>query len=211
MTVIALINQKGGCGKSTTSVHLAEYLRRANKDAILIDADAQQSSSKWVSKMVEPIAYQIMQDPDTILDVIPTLKNEYLIVDGPASLSDTTRNILWRTDLAIIPCQPTGLDLSSAMDSVKLVLQAQSVRNGMPKAALFLNRATPRTSLKNEAIATLESIKVLPLLQTVIHQKQAIADSSGQRTTVWGINTKAAQDSAAEYEALFAEVLNYVG
>ena len=112
MTVIALVNQKGGCGKSTTSVHLAEYLRRSHKDILLIDADAQQSSSKWVSKISEPIAYQIMQDPNAILDEIPALKNKFLILDGPASLSETTRAILLRADLAVIPCQPTGLDLS---------------------------------------------------------------------------------------------------
>lgn len=210
MTIISLVNQKGGCGKSTTSIHLAEYLRRQGKDVTLIDADGQQSSSGWASKMAEPIAHQIMSDSDTILDKTPTLKNDYLILDGPANLSEVTRAILLRTDLAIIPCQPTGLDLSSAMDSVKLILQAQSVRGGLPKAVFFLNRAVPRTTLKDEAIATLKSISVVPLLQTVIHQKQAIADSSGQRTTVWGINSKAAQDSAAEYEALFEEVLSYV-
>lgn len=210
MPIIALVNQKGGCGKSTTSVHLAEYLRRQSKDVLLIDADAQQSSSKWSSRISSPIAYQLAQDPDTILDVIPTLKNDYIILDGPASLSENTRAILLRTDLAIIPCQPTGLDLSSAMDSVKLIMQAQSVRGGLPKAVFFLNRAVPRTTLKDEAIATLKSISVIPLLQTVIHQKQAIADSSGQNTTVWGLGSKAAQDSAAEYEALFEEVLSHV-
>lgn len=210
MTVISLVNQKGGCGKSTTSVHLAEYLRRANKNVVLVDADGQQSSSKWASTIATPITYTIMSDSDSILDKIPTLKNDCLILDGPANLSEVTRAILLRTDLAIIPCQPTRLDLNSAMDSVKLILQAQSVRGGLPKAAFFLNRAVPRTMLKEEAIATLKSISVIPLLQTVIHQKQAIADSSGQRTTVWGLNSKAAQDSAAEYEALFAEVLSYV-
>ncbi|MFN8994849.1 MAG: ParA family protein, partial [Pseudomonadota bacterium] len=55
MTVISLVNQKGGCGKSTTSVHLAEYLRRANKNVVLVDADGQQSSSKWASTIATPI------------------------------------------------------------------------------------------------------------------------------------------------------------
>lgn len=69
----------------------------------MIDADAQQSSSKWLSKMENPIAYQLAQDPDKILDVVPILKNDYIILDGPASLSENTRAILLRTDLAIIP------------------------------------------------------------------------------------------------------------
>ena len=44
------------------------------------------------------------------------------------------------------------------------------------------------------------------LLDTVIHQKQAIADTSGQSATVWDIPGRSASKSASEYEALFKEL-----
>ncbi|MGL5058771.1 MAG: ParA family protein, partial [Microcoleus sp.] len=50
MAVIAIANQKGGCGKSTTAVHLAHWLQ-THGSTILIDADAQQSSSHWLGAM----------------------------------------------------------------------------------------------------------------------------------------------------------------
>lgn len=211
MAVIALINQKGGCGKSTTAIHLAYWLSKQKKSVLVVDADAQQSSSAWLKGMEKQIPYLVIQSPDDLLEQIPELAKQYefLVVDGAASLSETTRAILFRADLAIIPCQPTGVDLRSASDSTRLVKQAQSVRGGAPKAALFISRAVKGTKLKDEAIALLGKSDI-HLLKSVIHQKQAIADSSGQSATVWDLGTRPATESGNEYKDLFKEILEMV-
>ena len=208
--VISLVNQKGGVSKSTTSVHLAYWLLKKRRRVLLVDADAQRSSSLWVEGMEGmEIPCQVLQTPDDLLEQIPQIVDDYdyLIVDGPASLSEATRAILFRTDLALIPVQPTGVDLRSASDAMRLVKQAQSVRDGVPMAALFLSRAVKGTRLKDEAISLLEKNPGAVLLKTVVHQKQAIADTSGQSATVWDLPGKPAAQSAKEYERLFAEVL----
>lgn len=210
MTIIALINQKGGCGKSTTALHFAYWLAtKKKKKVLLVDADAQQSSSEWLSGMELAIPYKVVQTPDDLLEQIPELAFQcnFLVVDGPASLAEATRAILFRADLAIIPVQPTGVDLRSASDAVRLIKQAQSVRGGLPVAAVFLSRAVKGTKLKEEAIALLEKISEVTLLKTVIHQKQAIADTSGQSATVWDLPSRPAVESAREYERLFKEIL----
>lgn len=210
MTVIALINQKGGCGKSTTAVHFTYWLAtKKKKDVLLVDADAQQSSSQWFESMESPIPYKVLQTPDDLLERIPELaeQSDPLIVDGPASLAEATRAILLRADLAVVPVQPTGVDLRSASDAVRLIKQAQSVRGGLPAAAVFLSRAVKGTKLKDEAIALLSKTPEVTLLKTVIHQKQAIADTSGQSATVWDLPSRPAKESAREYEQLFKEIL----
>jgi chromosome partitioning protein len=210
MTIIALINQKGGCGKSTTAVHFTYWLAtKKKKKVLLVDADAQQSSSLWLSGMELQIPYKVVQTPDDLLEQIPELAGscDQLIVDGPASLAEATRAILFRADLAIVPVQPTGVDLRSASDAVRLVKQAQSVRGGPPAAAVFLSRAVKGTKLKDEAIALLSKTPGVTLLKTVIHQKQAIADTSGQSATVWDLPSRPATESAREYERLFKEIL----
>ncbi len=45
-TTICLINQKGGCGKSSTCFHLAGAMARAGLDVLLVDADPQGSLSQ---------------------------------------------------------------------------------------------------------------------------------------------------------------------
>jgi chromosome partitioning protein len=211
MSVITFVNQKGGCGKSTSAVHFAYFLKRSGKSVLLVDADAQRSSSFWLESMDDPIRSAVVQSPDELLEQIPELNAEcdYLVVDGPAGLAEPTRAILFRADLAVIPCKPTGLDSHSAFEAVRLIRQAQSVRQGPPKAALFLSQAVKGTKLKDEAISLLSKTKeVAPLLKTTIHQKQAIADAFGQSATVWDLPGRPAAESRREYERLFKEIMS---
>ena len=211
MTIIGLINQKGGVSKSTTSIHLAYWLAvKKKKKVLLIDADSQKSSSQWIDGMDQQIPVSILQSPDEILEQLPDLSSnyDYVIVDGPASLSEATRAILFRCDVAVIPTQPTGVDLRSASDAMRLVKQAQSVRGGLPKALIFLSRAFNGTKLKEEAISLLSQIPDSQFLKAVIHQKQAIADTSGQSATVWDLSGTAAAESGQEYNSLFKEILS---
>jgi len=208
MGLIALVNQKGGCMKSTTSVHLVRWLESQGRNVALVDADAQRSSSIWLESMESPTTVHVLQSPDDLLEQLPEIasQHDHTIVDGPAGLSEATRAILFRADLAVVPCQPTGVDLRSAADAIKLVRQAQSVRNGPPVAAVFLARAVKGTRLKDEALELLEQTQV-PILRTVVHQKQVVADTFGQQATVWDLPGRAASDSASEFEQLFKEVM----
>lgn len=208
MTVIAFVNQKGGCAKSTTCVHFAYWLQKQGKQVLVVDADAQRSSSIWVSSLDNPIPYEVIQSPDELLERIPSLASEhqFVVVDGAAGLAESTRAILLRCDLAIVPCQPTGVDLRSAADAVRLIRQAQSVRSGPPAAAVFVSRAVKGTKLLDEAIALLTKTDV-PILKSVIYQKQAVADTFGQRAVIWELPGRTATESGREFEKLFTEIM----
>lgn len=208
--IIALVNQKGGCAKSTTAVHFAHWLALQGKSVLVVDADAQRSSSQWCERMEPAIASNVIQSPDDLLEQLGDLAAavDYLVVDGPAGLSESIRAILMRADLAVVPVQPSGIDVQSAADAVRLIKQAQSVRNGPPQAVMFLSRAVKGTKLKTEALQLLGKFSpTVKVLKTAIHQKQAIADSSGQGATVWDLGGQPAKDSAKEYQRLFKEIL----
>ncbi|MCY7274398.1 MAG: AAA family ATPase [Phormidesmis sp. CAN_BIN44] len=208
MSVIAFVNQKGGCAKSTTCVHFAFWLTRKKHKILVVDADAQRSSSIWLESLETQIPSRVIQSSDELLEEIPGLATQcdYLLIDGPAGLSEASRAILFRTDLALVPCQPTGVDLRSASDAVRLIRQAQSVRNGPPAAAVFLSRAVKGTKLLDEAMTLLGKTEV-PILRTVVHQKQAIADTFGQGAVVWELSGRPAAESAREFDGLFKEVM----
>ena len=76
MPVIALINQKGGCAKSTTCVHLAAWLTKKGHKVAVVDADAQRSSSTWLASLDENFITHIIPLTDDLLDRIPDLAKE---------------------------------------------------------------------------------------------------------------------------------------
>jgi chromosome partitioning protein len=209
MPTIAFINQKGGVGKSSTSLHLTCWLARKKKTSvILVDADVQRSSSRWLENMESHISSVAINDPNTILDKLPELSEQfdYVVIDGPAGLQESVRAILLRADLAVCPVQASALDLESAGDATYLIKQAQSVRNGLPAAALFLSRAVKGTRLAAESYAVLEKSGI-PTLKTIIYQRQVVADAPGQLSTVFDMPGEPAKASAQEYRALFKEII----
>lgn len=212
MAVVAFINQKGGSGKSSSAVHFAVWLHREGHSVRVVDTDAQLSAQQWLNSLSTDIPCITLDNPDDLLEQLSDLNAEqdYLVVDGPAKLSEITRAILLGTDLAVLPVQPTGLDLQSAYDAVRLIRQARKVRGKLPHSALFLSRAIKGTRLKGESLSALEQIEDMTILQTVIHQKQAIADAFGQGETVFSMSGRAAADSAREYRQLFTEILELV-
>jgi chromosome partitioning protein len=94
--IIALVNQKGGCGKSSTAVHLAYWLSRQGS-VMLFDADSQQSSSTWISQLESvTIPHRAILDPEELFEAIEkaSIQYEAVVVDGPGSLSEVSKSIL---------------------------------------------------------------------------------------------------------------------
>lgn len=205
--IIGLTNQKGGAGKTTVSGHLAYWLSQRGT-VMIVDADAQQSSTNWMKDLQLPC--KTMIDPDDLFDELPTLAEQYdaVVVDGPGSLSETTKAILSRCDLALVPCKPAGLDMHSTSKMVRILRQARELRGGMPHVGLFLNHAKKGTVLLKDAQRALsEKNTGFPLLKTMVYDLQVIADAPGQGTTVWGLPGATAKRAAKDFEALFTEVL----
>jgi len=207
--LIGILNRKGGCGKSTTAVHLAHWLAQKNHSVMVVDSDGQTSSSQWLTKLNLPSL--VINDPDDLFDQIALLSGQYeaVIVDSPAVLGETAKAVLLSVDLALVPVQPSNLDLLATKDIVRLVNQAQKIRKGTPKAAIFLSRASKGTVLLREAQEVLSQTQGLTLLKQVIYQRQVIADAPGQSATVFNMSGDAASQAAREYEQLFEEALSY--
>ena len=211
--LIAVLNQKGGVGKSTTAVHLARWLQLQGRAVHLADLDPQQTSSVWLAA-AEGFAIPcsaIPPDSDSVLEQLPPLLEGgrvVVVVDGPAGLSDATRAVMLLADLVLTPVQPAGADLRSAVEVLRLVAQARRIRGGLPDAAVFLNRATKGTRLLAEAREVLGELEGFRALGQAITQRQALSDCFAQGSTVFELGTGPPLEAAGEYGRLFAELLN---
>lgn len=207
MPIISFCNQKGGCGKTVGAVHLAAWLHRKRKKIHFVDGDPQASGATWMSLLSSQIPTSKITDANELIEKLPELAEQFqfVVVDGAPNTTESTRAILCLSDVSVTPIQPTGLDLHSASEAIRLIKSAQKITGGRPIPAVYLSRATKGTRLKEEALSLLSQIPDVKLLKTAIHNKQSIADCFTQECTIWEM--KKAEDSAQEFEQLCKEIL----
>jgi chromosome partitioning protein len=202
---VAITHSKGGVGKSTLAVHLAVWWKEQGGDVALVDADAQGTSSRWLQEAAPQVPVFRLQTPDELLEQIPELRKRFahLAIDGPAGLSEVTRAVLLVADLACLPCGPSVLDLRAVADTIRVVRQAQQVRQGPPRAVLVPNKLQRRYRLSRELLAALPTLDVS--VTAGLGLRQAYAEAAGQGTVVWRLGPKAAA-ATHEIKELFHDL-----
>jgi chromosome partitioning protein len=205
--IIVIANSKGGVGKSTIAVHLAAWLHEQGHSVTLADCDTQHSSSEWAKEAIPEVKAVRLADPDEILDRLPALaqQTDFVVADGPGSNTETSRALLLRADLAIVPCKASMLEVRALAQATNVLRQAQDIRGGQPRALIVLSMVGKTYRLTNDmkdAAAALE----LPLAKTALTLKQIYADAPGQGAVVWQLGSRG-KEAAHEVESLFREVL----
>ena len=99
--IIGLLNQKGGVGKTTLSVHLAAAFAQMGKRTLMVDADPQGSALDWsASRTTEPLFPVIGLPKATIHRELKSLALDYdaVVIDGPPRSYDIARSAIAQYD-----------------------------------------------------------------------------------------------------------------
>lgn len=205
--IIALVNSKGGVGKSTIAGNLAAWLLEKGNSVVLADCDPQRSSSEWIREASPEIDLIGFNTSDEVFEELPALKSQadYIIADGPGSQTETSRALLMWADLAIVPCKASMFEARALSKNTAFVRQAQQIRKGMPKAIAVLTMVGRDYRLTKDMKQAADALS-LPLAKTQLTLRQAYADAPGQSTFVWNMGY-AAREAAKEIESLLQEIL----
>ena len=205
--IIVIANSKGGVGKSTLAVHLVAWLHQQGHSVTLADCDTQQSSSEWVREAVPEARAVRLDNPDMILNELPILGQEvdYVVADGPGSQTETSRALLLRADLAIVPCKASVLEVRALAKATDVLRQAQDIRAGNPDAIIVLSMIGKNYRLTKDMKDAASALN-LPLASRALVLRQVYADAPGQGSVVWNLGSRA-REAAEEVDQLFRELL----
>ena len=150
---IALLQQKGGSGKTTTSMNLAGGLRELGYNVLVADMDKDKPDAwSWAvkSESMQDMAHQV--DEKQARGQLLSLKEEcdFLIIDTPPNFQTAALKAALLADLVVIPAAPSGMDLSGLLEAKDLAMTA-----GRPYK-LLANRISKNTTMSKSLLSVLD-------------------------------------------------------
>ncbi|HEY3698879.1 MAG TPA: AAA family ATPase [Spongiibacteraceae bacterium] len=174
MQRIAVVNPKGGSGKTILATNLASYFAASGKKTALMDYDNQGSSTYWVGQrpadrptiQVIP-AYQ--QPPGVtrnwFLRVEPN--TECLIIDTAAALDFSAfQRTLQEASAIVIPVLPSDVDIHAVANSIGHMLTVCKINRNDQRIAVVANRARKNTLVYQRLVHFLNSLQI-PFITTL--------------------------------------------
>ncbi len=205
--IIAVINQKGGTGKTTLALNLAAGMARRGSTH-LVDADPQRSISQWAEMAPDgvslPPVARLGSDPfATIAQLART--HRYVVVDCPPAVQgEMVASVMRSVHLVLIPVLPSPIDLWASVDMAAAVVEARRLNPGL-RACLVLNQLESRNALSRglrEVVAEFD----VPVLQAGMQRRAAYRSAAVEGVSVYGLGNRA-QTAVADIEAIIEEVL----
>lgn len=189
--VISVVNTKGGVGKSTVAINLADAYHREGRKVILIDHDHKQgTSSRWrrlADERERDSALVTSADSD-LQRLIKDLRSVYeiIVVDGPGHLDKATASMVSSSDLVLMPIQPSSLDLWACEELIEWIDQRQMITGGEPEARFLLSRCNADERVSREEVEIIAS-RGVPLLSSRTVQRVSYARTLAVGDTVFDL------------------------
>lgn len=203
MQTVAVLNEKGGSGKTTIATNLAAAWHRSGRDVLLLDADPQLTALDWSDTSDGDGVPVVQLGKSNLRRDLPRVGEsfELVVIDGAPRMGELTADAVSVADFVLIPVQPSAADIWSA-ETVVEVCEARET-----PAAFVLSRAVVGTREAGAAADALASFDI-PLLEARTCQRIAYARAMGRGVSV--LDVSGADKAADEIRSLADEVLTYL-
>ncbi len=206
--IIAILNQKGGVGKTTLSVNLAAALALTGQRTLLIDADPQASALDWqAARKGESLFPVVGIAKPTLHKDVPGLAGGYahIVIDGPPRANDLAKSAILAADLIVIPVQPSPYDIWAAEEIIKLYQEANLFKENL-RAIFAINRKIGNTAIGRDVAEALKGYP-FPLAVSSITQRVVFAESAASGLSV--LESEPKGPAAKEIRSLMQELLEF--
>jgi chromosome partitioning protein len=208
-TVIGILNQKGGAGKTTVATNLIRAIILDGLSALLVDQDPQGSASEWHhagggdNALVVGLGPTIEKD----LEKLPP-GFEWVIIDGAPFDMELASAGIASSDIVVIPVQPSPWDIWAVSDLVEMIKVRQRLNNGKPKAAFLISRAVVGTNLSREVEDALSPYEI-PVMRARTHSRKVYAEAPAKGNSV--LDDEPDGKAAEEVREIFMEIKQILG
>ena len=161
MLRIAIMNTKGGCGKTTVATNLASYCAAQGCATALFDYDRQASSTRWLNVRQDSLpfihgvaAFERPREGVTrAWQMALPAGTQYVIADTPAGYSPIDiEDRVTEADVILIPILPSSIDIHCTADFIHHLLLISKARSLNKRLGIIANR----TRLHSRAAEKLE-------------------------------------------------------
>lgn len=196
MPVIAVVNRKGGSGKSTFAAHIAAWCARQGLAVMLGDVDRQQSSRGWLRRRdaaLPGIAPWVVDQKNVLR--VPT-GITHVVLDTPGGLHGfELARIVMFADAIVLPVCPSVFDRESAAACLAELQTLPRVAKGQCRLAAVGMRVDARTNAGETLRMWAEGLG-LPMIGQ-LRETQAYVRSLERGLTLFDLPAdKVAQDLA---------------
>ena len=206
-TVFAVLNQKGGAGKTTVAVNLAGGLAKRGS-TVLLDLDPQGSATQWAAAGTQtfPATVKQLGMGGAHRDLRKDFRAfDFVVLDCPPSADSREAEMaLQGCDTVIIPVLPSPVDLWASLRLPAEIEQARQ-RNRNLQAFLLLNQIENRSALSAAMQDALAEFG-LPVLKSVVRRRSVYKTAALEGVSVYQMGTRG-QAAAAEIEAIIKELV----
>jgi chromosome partitioning protein len=212
MFTVAVLNQKGGVGKTTLAVNLAAVAHIEKRRTLLVDMDEQGSASEWYAARSDesPLAGLVVVKMDRPLTLAKFRElatgYDFVVLDGPPRLDKVSTSAAVAADVVVMPVSPGPFDLWATSSTLATLDEADAIRAQLDRSPVrrvfVINRAEVGTVLTREMPEALGERG--EVLDAVVHQRIAFKTSAldGESVVTMGDGVVATQEIRAVYRAI---------
>jgi chromosome partitioning protein len=172
---LAVVNLKGGTGKTTSATALAMSLSARGR-TLLIDADPQGSALGWSEEASFPFPTIGLPVRDLHVRLLQLAADyDHVVIDTPPGVAPIVRSAVLAADTVLIPLSPSGVELRQIGPTFELLADLEP---HSPTLRVLLTQVHPRTVASRVARQLLEKADV-PLLKNEVPHRQSFRTAFG--------------------------------
>jgi chromosome partitioning protein len=202
MKVIAVVNSKGGTGKTTLASALSVRAAQESKRVAMVDLDPQKSLVAWWQRRGKTDNPTIFEGAETAADALEALAHtgwDWVFLDGPPKDLLVIEEMINAADFVLIPSKASMADIHASQDAIAMARGANAT------FAVMFNEVGARERIAEKAREFLASVDV-PLLNTDITRRTSHITGMTVGKSAAEVNGGRDAAAAAEIDALWREV-----